>query len=240
MQRCSSARRHSPFATTRAGRESSRTNSCRWPACRRAFPHGGRSPRSACCMPAVPARRVSSRSPRTSRACRWMPSGPAPCTAGPRCVPTSASSIARGSCMTSWHRSPPRSRPGARPCTALLIGRSAGSPRHSSAMRRPTSTSPLPRSIDERLDAPLFLARTNVSWARALITRGRPEDLDRIHPMLEQAEQAARRAGAAGTITKVAECRSALAAVGGPELDPGTGGQARQKRTNPSRPLDAG
>ncbi len=70
--------------------------------------------------------------------------------------------------------------------------------------------------IDERLDAPLFLARTNVSWARALITRGRPEDLDRIHPMLEQAEQAARRAGATGTITKVAECRSALAAVGGP------------------------
>ena len=47
MPRCSSVRRCSPFATTRAGRESSRTSSCRWPASRTAFPPGGRPPRSA-------------------------------------------------------------------------------------------------------------------------------------------------------------------------------------------------
>src|SRR5262249_54296232 len=66
-------------------------------------------------------------------------------------------------------------------------------------------------AIDERLGAPLFLARTNADWAGALIARGRPEDLDRITPMLEQAEGAARRAGAAGILATVAECRSALA-----------------------------
>ena len=66
--------------------------------------------------------------------------------------------------------------------------------------------------IDERLGAPLFLARTHVSWAQALIARGRPEDLDRVRPMLEQAEHVARRAGADGIIRKVAERRAALAA----------------------------
>ncbi len=33
--------------------------------------------------------------------------------------------------------------------------------------------------IDERLGSPLLLARTRGDWARALITRGQPEDLDR-------------------------------------------------------------
>jgi tetratricopeptide (TPR) repeat protein len=60
--------------------------------------------------------------------------------------------------------------------------------------------------IDERLGAPLFLARTNASWASMLIARGRPDDLDRVQPMLDQAERAARAAGAAGILAKVAEC----------------------------------
>jgi hypothetical protein len=42
-----------------------------------------------------------------------------------------------------------------------------------------------------------------------LIARGRPDDLDRAVPMLDQAEQAARGAGAAAIIEKVAEGRSA-------------------------------
>ena len=71
--------------------------------------------------------------------------------------------------------------------------------------------------IDERFSGPLFLARTNASWASALIARGRPEDLDRVHPLLEQAEQAARQAGAARTLTRVTECRSVLAAIGSPD-----------------------
>ena len=75
--------------------------------------------------------------------------------------------------------------------------------------------------IDERLGAPLFLARTHASWAQALIARGRPEDLDRAGPMLEQAEGAARRAGADRTIREVAGGRAALAAA----LPAGTRGQ---------------
>ena len=43
--------------------------------------------------------------------------------------------------------------------------------------------------IEQRLGAPLFLARTRAGWARALIARGRPEDLDRAQTMLEQAEE---------------------------------------------------
>ncbi len=64
------------------------------------------------------------------------------------------------------------------------------------------------------LGAPLFLARTRVSWARALIARGRPEDRDRAQSMLEQAEQAADRLGAEGVAREVAECRTTLAAIG--------------------------
>jgi tetratricopeptide (TPR) repeat protein len=62
--------------------------------------------------------------------------------------------------------------------------------------------------IDERLGAPLFLARTNADWANALISRGRPEDLDRVEPMLEQAERAARRAGAVHIVAKVSGLRT--------------------------------
>jgi hypothetical protein len=67
--------------------------------------------------------------------------------------------------------------------------------------------------IDERLGAPLFLARTRVGHARTLIARGRTEDFDPARQMLEQAEDTATRL-AAGLITReVAECRAELAAV---------------------------
>jgi tetratricopeptide (TPR) repeat protein len=69
--------------------------------------------------------------------------------------------------------------------------------------------------IEERFGAPLFLARTRASWARALIARGRSEDLDRAQLMLEQAEDAARRLGAEGITREVADCRAALAAICG-------------------------
>jgi class 3 adenylate cyclase/tetratricopeptide (TPR) repeat protein len=69
--------------------------------------------------------------------------------------------------------------------------------------------------IAERLGAPLFLARTQASWARALIARGRPEDLDRAEHMLEQAGDTAGRLGAEGITREVAECRASLAAMSG-------------------------
>ena len=68
--------------------------------------------------------------------------------------------------------------------------------------------------IEERLGAPLFLARTHAAWARALIARGRPEDLDRAQHMLEEAEDTARRLGAEGITREVAQCRAALAGIG--------------------------
>jgi class 3 adenylate cyclase len=69
--------------------------------------------------------------------------------------------------------------------------------------------------IETRLDAALLLARTHVGWARALIARGRREDLDRAQPMLEKAEDTASRLGAEGITREIAECRAALAAVSG-------------------------
>jgi tetratricopeptide (TPR) repeat protein len=62
--------------------------------------------------------------------------------------------------------------------------------------------------LDEQLCGPLFLARTNAAWAKALIARGRPEDLDRVEPLLEQAERVAQQSGAAHIVAKVAECRT--------------------------------
>jgi tetratricopeptide (TPR) repeat protein len=67
--------------------------------------------------------------------------------------------------------------------------------------------------IEERFGAPLFLARTRASWARALIARGRPEDLDRALAMLEQAEETAERLGGGLVTREVAECRAALATI---------------------------
>jgi hypothetical protein len=66
---------------------------------------------------------------------------------------------------------------------------------------------------DEQFGAPLLLARTHARWARALIARGRPEDLDRAQHMLEQAEDTAERLGAEGITREVAECRASLASI---------------------------
>jgi tetratricopeptide (TPR) repeat protein len=68
--------------------------------------------------------------------------------------------------------------------------------------------------IETRLGAPLLLARTHVGWARGLIARGRPEDLERAQPMLQKAEDTATRLGAGGITRDVAECRAALATTG--------------------------
>ncbi|MCW3018287.1 MAG: hypothetical protein JWN10_595, partial [Solirubrobacterales bacterium] len=67
--------------------------------------------------------------------------------------------------------------------------------------------------IDERLGAPLFLARTHASWARALVARGRATDLERARTMLAHAEESAERLGAGGVTREVAECRAAIAAA---------------------------
>jgi hypothetical protein len=67
--------------------------------------------------------------------------------------------------------------------------------------------------IEESLGAPLFLARTHAAWARALIARGRPEDLERAQTMLEKAHDTATRLDAELITREIAECRAALAAV---------------------------
>ena len=64
--------------------------------------------------------------------------------------------------------------------------------------------------IEERLGAPLLLAHTHAGWARALIARGRPEDLERAQHMLDQAEDSV---GAEGIAREIAECRTALASA---------------------------
>jgi hypothetical protein len=51
-------------------------------------------------------------------------------------------------------------------------------------------------------------------WDRALIARGRPQDLDRTQHMLEQAKATAGRLGAEGITREVAEFRTALAVTG--------------------------
>jgi class 3 adenylate cyclase/tetratricopeptide (TPR) repeat protein len=67
--------------------------------------------------------------------------------------------------------------------------------------------------IEDRLGAPLFLARARVGWARALTARCRPEDLDRAEQMLEQSDDIAAGLGAAWIAREVAECRAAWAAI---------------------------
>jgi class 3 adenylate cyclase/tetratricopeptide (TPR) repeat protein len=69
-------------------------------------------------------------------------------------------------------------------------------------------------AIDERLGAPLFLARTCAGWAQALVARGDPKDYDRAQRMLEQAEDTAGRLGAGAIVGEVSGCRAALAAIG--------------------------
>ena len=69
--------------------------------------------------------------------------------------------------------------------------------------------------IEERFGAPLFLARTHVGWARALIARGQAGDLERARQMLEQAEEVAGRLGGGLVTREAAECRTVLAATSG-------------------------
>jgi class 3 adenylate cyclase len=69
--------------------------------------------------------------------------------------------------------------------------------------------------IEESFGAPLFLARTHVGWARALIARGRVEDLKRAQHMLDQAEEVAELLGGGLVTREAAKCRGALAAMGG-------------------------
>ena len=67
--------------------------------------------------------------------------------------------------------------------------------------------------IEERLGAPLFLARTRAGWARALIARGHPEELEHAQTMLEQSEDTAEHLGAGLVAREVGECCAALAAI---------------------------
>jgi class 3 adenylate cyclase len=67
--------------------------------------------------------------------------------------------------------------------------------------------------IDQRLGAPLLLARTRARWARTLVARGRPEELERADIMLEQADETAARLGAQGLAQEVIDSRAALAAI---------------------------
>jgi hypothetical protein len=67
--------------------------------------------------------------------------------------------------------------------------------------------------LDERLGAPLLLARTRTAWARTLIGRGRPADIERAEQMLGQAEEVAARFGAGLVSREVAESRAELATI---------------------------
>ncbi len=69
--------------------------------------------------------------------------------------------------------------------------------------------------LEQRLGAPLLLARTRAGWARALIARGRPEDRGRAQTMIEQASETTERLGAHGITREAEACRTTLAGVGG-------------------------
>jgi hypothetical protein len=67
--------------------------------------------------------------------------------------------------------------------------------------------------LDERIGAPILLARTRAGWARTLIARGRPADIERAEQMLGQAEEVAARFGAGLVSREVAACRAELATI---------------------------
>ena len=50
-------------------------------------------------------------------------------------------------------------------------------------------------ATQERIAAPIFLARTRVEWARMLLARAEPNDADRAHDLLSQALDTARERG---------------------------------------------
>jgi tetratricopeptide (TPR) repeat protein len=53
-------------------------------------------------------------------------------------------------------------------------------------------------AIDQRVSAPTWLARTRMGWARALLTRGAPGDVEQARHLLEQALDTARQLQLAG------------------------------------------
>jgi hypothetical protein len=53
-------------------------------------------------------------------------------------------------------------------------------------------------TIEQRVGAPTWLARTRVGWARALLTRRAPGDAEQAEHLLEQALDDARRLELAG------------------------------------------
>ncbi|HXW59808.1 MAG TPA: AAA family ATPase [Solirubrobacteraceae bacterium] len=63
---------------------------------------------------------------------------------------------------------------------------------------------------EQSADAPLFLANTRLEWARALIARGRPEDVERAMAMLDQAHDTATRLFADGLTRAVEKSRGAM------------------------------
>ena len=67
--------------------------------------------------------------------------------------------------------------------------------------------------LEQRLGARLFLARTHVRWGPQTRSRGRPEDLQRVQPMLDEAEETCERLGAGGVTRELAACRAALAEI---------------------------
>ena len=129
-------------------------------------------------------RRASWRSRRTSRAARTR-RGPWPCTSGRWSARTCTPSIAHASSMSCWRPSPGRW------CGrgAIVLGSidwalgalARTQERYEQAERHFAAAA----EIDERLGAPLLLARTRAGWARTLVARGRPEDRDRAQQMLE-------------------------------------------------------
>jgi class 3 adenylate cyclase len=65
---------------------------------------------------------------------------------------------------------------------------------------------------EQRLGAPLFLARTHAVWGRALLARARPEDAERANVLLERARSAARELDAAGILQEAAPAARAMGA----------------------------
>ena len=90
-------------------------------------------------------------------------------------------------------------------------------------------------AVADGLNSPPFAAHGRHDWAKALAARGRPEDLHRAGPLLEEARAIAERSEMPAL---AAECREALDAVGG-----GTPGSLPRSPANASPPppgLEAG
>ncbi len=68
--------------------------------------------------------------------------------------------------------------------------------------------------LEEHLGAPLFLARTRLDWAAALLARGGAEALDRAQALIGQAEHTGVSLQAEGILREVAERRAVVAALG--------------------------